>query len=356
MKDQVRSKTCRRLRAALCVVLAAALVLPCALTAIIYEVTFDRRYETAAWMEFSAQDFNDLCVQRSDFESDGVTLAGYRYAVGDVQPKGVVVVAHGMGGGGQNGYMPMIYAFASGGYAVFAYDARGNDQSGGGGVKGFPQGVIDLDSAICHVQSLAEYRNLPIVLFGHSWGAYSASCVLALHPEVRAAVLVAGFNAAADMLRLYGTDVAGDAAELLMAYFKGYELLKFGNPYASLTALEGMQRSDAGIMIVQSRDDETVPMACGYDQFYTAFSEDARFEFVLYENRGHSYLFYSEASYRYRRALNEAYASYIAEGNLEYNAENKEAFMRENLDLLRCFEVDSALVERMLALYDRCCE
>ena len=44
---------------------------------------------------------------------------------GTQPPKGVVVIAHGLGGGGQNTYMDLADYFTSNGYLVFAYDVTG---------------------------------------------------------------------------------------------------------------------------------------------------------------------------------------------------------------------------------------
>ena len=80
------------------------------------------------------------------------------------------VIAHGFGGGGHNSYMDVANYFASNGYYVFAYDVTGCDKSEGEGVGGVPQGVIDLDHAISFVEDNNEIPELPIMLFGHSWG------------------------------------------------------------------------------------------------------------------------------------------------------------------------------------------
>lgn len=48
-----------------------------------------------------------------------------------------MVIAHGLGGGGHNTYMPFIDYFTSNSYYVFAYDVRGNDYSDG--VEVLPQ-------------------------------------------------------------------------------------------------------------------------------------------------------------------------------------------------------------------------
>lgn len=336
--------------------LCFALILNPIATVVVYEIIFSTRYETVSWMSFSVEEFDGLQVQRSNFTTkDGTVLAGYQYSREGQRPKGVVIVAHGLGGGGQKAYMALIDQFVSGGFDVFAYDATGNDQSSGEDVQGLPQGLIDLDYAIDHVQQLEAYRGSPIVLFGHSWGAYSVGNVLNFHPEVKAAVMVAGFNESEDMLGFVAGQYIGSLSELEMPYLRWYERIKFGREYTDVTAVEGIENTDATILIIQSKDDVSVPMEYGYNDFYEAFRNFDRVSFLLYEDRGHSYLFYSEASYAYREQLNADYTAYVQSHGGEYNAQIKEEFMNANLDKKRCFEPDPELVAQILALYDEAC-
>ena len=147
--------------------------------------------------------------------------------------------------------------FTSNVYLAFAYDATGNDKSEGDSVEGLPQGVIDLDYALRYIKQSDEYKDLPVVLFGHSWGGYSVGSVLNCHPDVRAAVIVAGFNRSADLFEQQGESMIGFGIKPFMPWFSLYERLKFGE-YASYSAIEGFAGTNAGIMVIQSRDDETV--------------------------------------------------------------------------------------------------
>ncbi len=338
---------------AVSILLAIPLIILPLSAVVVYEATFGMtRYETAPWLEQSVEDFDGLSVERSDFVSDGVTLAGYKYKKADTEPVGVVVISHGLGGGGQNTYMPFADCFTDRGYYVFAYDACGNDNSEGDSVEGLPRGIVDLDGALEHIKTVEEYNALPVMLFGHSWGAYSVGCVLAMHPEVRAAVLVAGFNESEDLLLYQGKQLAGVGAGILLPYMELYERIKFGSEFSDISAVEAMSAAAAGIMIVHSKNDATVPTAYGYDKFYDEFGDSERFEFVLYEDRGHDYLFYSDAAWDYREELNARYKSYIEDNGREYNAENKQAFMDEYLDKKQCFEPNPELVEQIIEMYN----
>ena len=335
--------------------LAIPLVILPILSVGVYESIFGERYETASWMQFSVEDYEELQMERSDFQSEDVTLAGYKYSKANQEVKGVVVIAHGLGGGGHNTYMPFVDYFTSNGYYVFAYDGRGNDNSGGDSVGGLPQGIISLDDALHHAASIEEYQNLPFTLFGHSWGGYSVGNVLYMHAEIKAAVIVAGFNESEDLLEYQGQQMAGEGAKILMPYMALYERIKFGKEYTAISAIEGLAKTNAGIIIVHSKDDTTVPTTYGYDKFYKEFGSSDRFEFVLYEDKGHDYLFYSEAAWAYREQLNKDYKSYVEDNGKEYCAETKEEFMNGYLDKKQCFEPDPVLMEQILNMFDIYC-
>ena len=125
------------------------LVIMPALTVMVYKDNFGERFETAEWMAYSVSEFDGLRVEECTFPSNnGQRLAGYQYSKEDQAVKGVLVIAHGLGGGGHNTYMDIADYFTSNGYLVFAYDATGNDKSEGDSVEGLPQGIIDLDYAL----------------------------------------------------------------------------------------------------------------------------------------------------------------------------------------------------------------
>lgn len=335
--------------------LSIPLVILPVLSVVVYKSIFGTRYETVSWMQFSVEDYEGLEVKRSDFQSGDVTLAGYKYSKNNQEVKGVVVIAHGLGGGGHNTYMPFIDYFTSNGYYVFAYDARGNDNSGGDAVEGLPQGIISLDDALNHAASIEEYQDLPLTLFGHSWGGYAVGNVLNMHPDIKSAVIIAGFNKSEDLIEYQGEQMAGKGAKILTPYMALYERIKFGKKYTAISAIEGLAKTDAGIMIVHSKDDTTVPIRYGYDKFYEEFGNSDRFEFVLYEDKGHDYLFYSEAAWAYREQLNKDYKSYVEDNGRNYCAEVKEEFMNKYLDKKQCFEPDPILMERILKMFDTYC-
>lgn len=356
MKD---STSKQKFKIAIIVIASVLLAIPFILqpiaTVIVYETIFNVRYETVSWRVYSVDEFDGLSVERSDFSVDGTNIAGYKYSKAEQDVKGVMVLAHGLGGGGHNTYMPIIDYFASNGYYVFSYDAIGTDNSDGKSVKGLPQGVITLDNAIDHVESLPEYKNLPIVLLGHSWGGYSVGNVLNFHPEVKGVAIFAGFNESSDMIEHQASQYVGGLTKVLLPYVTLYEQMKFGKKYVSISAISGFENTTAKVMIVHSKDDTTVPTKYGYDKFYERFANDDRFQFVLFEDKGHNNLFYSQSALEYRDQINEEYRQYVESNGGEYNEEIQAEFMSTHLDKIQCYALDTTLMQSILQMFDKSC-
>ena len=319
-------------------------------TVIVYESIFSGRHETEEWRKMDAGDFEGLQVERADFDSSE-RLAGYKYSKNTENPRGVVVIAHGMGGGGHNKFLPYIDAFTDWGYYVFAYDAQGCDNSEGGGVGGFPQGVIDLDNALNQVKRQKEYAGLSIMLFGHSWGAYSIGCVLNIHKDIKAAVMVAGFNDTESLLGAHAEKYVGFFADVLMPTATAYEWIKYGSNYSGATVIDGIESSETSVLIVQSRDDKTVICGGGYDLYYESFNDDKDVSFVLYDDRGHSGLLFSREAVEYQSKLLEEYESYIDKTGKDDCQEVKNEFMKGVADPKKYYEPNGELLEDVYSLF-----
>ena len=279
------------------------------------------------------EDFEGLECTEYSFPSDkGQKLAGYLYSSGENQ-RGIVVIAHGFGGGGHNSYMDVANYFAKNGYYVFAYDATGCDKSEGDGVGGVPQGVIDLDYAISFIEGKEEYKDLPVVLFGHSWGGYSVWNVLTYHPEVKAVIECSGFNSSSDMFESGGKDQAGPAIYAMTPFIKIHECFKFGK-YATNTAMKGFETSDASVMVVHSEDDNVIGIEYGYDKYYEKYKDDPRFTFVRFTDRGHNDIFNKQDD-TYVDELNAGFDDWLTTLDYDYNAEeNKDRFIEDKTDYL----------------------
>ena len=334
-----------------------------------YKSNFCKRFTTYEPKKLYIEDYTGLSRTRYQFKSNkGQTLTGYLYKIGNDTKKGIVVVAHGFSGGGHNSYMDCINHFAKNGYFVFAYDATGNDESEGLGkdgiVGGMPQGVIDLDHAISFIEDSGNFPVLPIMLFGHSWGGFSVSSVLAYHPEVKAVAEVAGFNTSVGMFEAGGKKVAGGAVKLFLPFYVVFEAAKYGK-YAFASGVKGFKASDAKIMVIHSKNDTTVPPSYGYNIYYKKFKDNPRFTFVLSEDKGHSFILRSQKGIDYINDFNEKFDEYFSSLDYDYkDKKNQERFIKEKAEYLNknidreiwCHTPNEELLDQIVAMYDEVSE
>ncbi len=359
-KASLKKKTSKKKRillTVLCIVIILLVAGDWALAAFIYGENFNKRFESYEPLMLYIDDFDGLGRTQYKFSSDkGQELTGYMYSSGENQ-HGIIILAHGLGGGGHNSYMDCVNYFAHHGYYVFAYDATGNDESGGEGLGGLPQGVIDLDHAISFVEESGNFPNLPIALFGHSWGGYSVCSVLTYHPEIKAVIECSGFNASSDMFEAEGKKQAGNGIYLIMPFVKLHERIKYGS-YASNTAMDGFSASDAHVMIVHSTDDDVVPVQDGYDIYYEKYKDNPRFQFIRLEDKGHNYV-YDDMDYINK--FNAEFDNWLETLDYDYkNTENKEkfeadkaAYIHKNLNRDKwCNMLDSELFGKFVLFYD----
>lgn len=262
-------------------------ILPMIAAFSVYEVLFREQPEAAEGCSADPGDFPGLSSEKYEFKTDfGQTLVGYCYEYGDVSHDALVIMAPGLGNEDQNESLQIAEFFAQNGFSVFVYGFSGRSEDEVKFLKGFPQGIINLSAAIDFAESCEDFKDLPIVIYGYSWGAYSASSALIYHPEVKAVAAVSGFNNSLDLIGAKGRSFAGSLSLLGMPYFRLIEKSRFKD-YADDSSMEGFESSDAKIMIVHSRDDEIISAEDGYDLYFARFSGSERFSFIEFNDRGH---------------------------------------------------------------------
>ena len=318
---------------------------------IIYEVIFGKRCITDELLISNMDDYENLERTRFEFNTrNDNQLVGYLYETKDV--KGLVVFAHGFGGGGQRGYIEIFNFLSSNGYYVFAYDATANDESQGQVVGGLPQGIIDLDYSINFTKTLDKVKDLPLFLMGFSWGAFSVSNVLNYQDDIKAVVAIAGWNESVNLVEYYSVQNAGPITRLSLPFVRLYETIKYGK-YASSKAMDGFEKPDAKIMIIHSEDDGTVPIEYGYYKYLEKYGNNSRFSFKHYENRGHGNVFYNEESVRYLNGFKNQLNTYRNVNNP--TDEELQNYIDKNLDRSKIANMlDYDLFAEILELYNSC--
>ncbi len=337
----------------LVLLIIVALVLPKTIAMSVYNEYFGVRYTSYEPTTWELSDFEGLSAEKHRFYSDkGQVITAYLYSRERTKTKGIIVMAHGFGGGGHRNYMDVIDYFAKNGYLVFAYDATGNDESEGDAVGGLPQGVIDLEYALDYIDNFSGY---PILLWGHSWGGYSVCSVPAVYPEVKGIISVSGFNQSLDMLESEGRNIAGDAIDFVLPYLKKHEEKTF-NEYAYMSGLQSLTLTDAPVMVIHSADDEVVPIEISYDRYYEKFKDNERFTFIRCEDKGHNLILCSDEALAYREEYNKKGDEWLESigGSENLTPEMRAEYIETNFDMHKGDELDSELMEEMLKFYDEC--
>ena len=335
-------------------VVISSLVIFQGVSIIIYNAIFNHRYESATYLMSNMDDFENLERTRFEFNTkNDKKLVGYLYSTKDVEEKGLVVFAHGLGGGGQIGYLEIFNYLTQNGYYVFAYDATANDESEGKVVGGLPQGIIDLDYAINFTKTIPQTKDLPLMLMGFSWGAYSVSNVLNYQENVKGVVAISGWNESLDLVGHYSNEYAGQVSKMSLPFVRIYETIKYGK-YASSNAMDAFEKTEAKIMIVHSEDDKTVPIEYGYNKYYEQYKNDDRFIFKHYENRGHGNVFYSKEGAKYYNSLKDHIEQYIDSKN-NVTQEEIVNFANQIIDRNKLSNLlDYELFDEIIEFYNSC--
>lgn len=291
----------------------------------IYDSIFKHHRYSSKALGYSLDDFPLLARKRYEFKNvNGLKLVGYIYQKENINKNRLMVFAHGFGKGGHNRYLNLIEYFCRQGYYVFAYDATGNDESEGNDIKGFTQGYLDADKAISFVESLKEYKNLPLDICGHSWGAYSMSNALYLHPRVNALVAFSGFNKSTSIFKANGELYSPLNSDAFVNYVEDYERLLFKKD-ADSSALNSFENSNAKVVIIHSNDDKTVPPNAGIDLYEQEFRNNPRFYFIRLENKGHGTVYYSKEGKNYIDSFYRVFNKYVKDNKLNEEEQEKYA-------------------------------
>lgn len=240
------------------------------------------------------------------FKSGSNLLQGYEYV--QEKQQGLVIVAHGIGGGADS-YLPQIRYFLDQGWNVFSYDATGSFDSEGKSTKGFPQALLDLDAALVYITSQEEFNQSPILIFGHSWGGYAAANILHFDHKISGVASISGANSPMEIIIEQGYDMMGGFIYTQYPYLWMYQRLLFGNA-VSLNAVDAINRTDTPVLVVHGTEDDLVPFegSAIISNMDEITNPNARAIIVSnIDQNGHNNLFRSKAGIKYIKGINDLY-------------------------------------------------
>lgn len=233
---------------------------------VIMSAFFDRRMSTDksffdsinSLVMNSSLDYPDLKDYRvHEFTSGKNTLKGYLFHPEGIS-KGLILFVHGLGGSAFDWYAIPLQELLRRGFSIFAIELTASGSSGGFGIDGLHQSALDVSNAVNYIKSNSLLKDMPLFLFGHSWGGYGVSACLNFQHDIRAVVEISGFASPIDeMASLPEAKMGGanlvDRSMLLEA------LSKRAGEYADLSAVEAISSSDTPVFAIHGSQDQTVP-------------------------------------------------------------------------------------------------
>lgn len=296
----------------------------------IYQSVFGHREEIKPGLKYYTNE--ELGVNKSpySFVSSGVNINGFIYEIENNEPKGIIILVHGMGGGHIN-YMNEICYFAKLGYKVISYDNYGTMLSEGKNLKGFQQTLNDLRACILSVNSNLNFAGLKVILYGHSWGGYAVSAVSNFKDiHVDGIVSLAAFDSPTKILTSMVQQSIGKTMVILYPFFKIIEMAKFGEEL-NFTSLEGYKKCNCPVLLIHGEKDNLVLISV-FRNFREKLKDYDNVEFIELSSKYHRPNI-SDDGVTYDNWFNSEAAKIIKEkGNI------KDFYEQGNYDLLTKFD------------------
>lgn len=276
-------------------------------------------------------------------------LYGHLYGAGN--PAGLVVISHGLGGG-EGSYLSETMYFVEQGYQVLCYSNTGCWDSEGKNCVGLNQSVLDLDAALTWVEGESRFDDLPVFLYGHSWGGYAVAAVLVFDHDIAASASVAGFNQAMPMILEWGRGMMGPLIYAEYPFIWLNQKLTFGKIF-DLTAVDAINSTDTPVLILHGDKDTTV----GYDTVSIISQKEKitnpNVRYVVrsgeFQN-GHSSLYLSLGYHDYMEALQTEYDALYEQYNHDIPEDIDRAFYAK-VDKFLASEVDEGFMETVVGFY-----
>lgn len=326
-----------------------------ALTWKVYKDSFGIRYDTDSNLDLylNHNDMPDLAFEERKFQTNNDNeLKAWLYHKQGTELKkenfkAMIVLSHGMGEG-HLPYLPEIKALVESNYLVFSFDNTGCVSSDGNGVKGFPQGVIDLKNALDYIEMDSILSSMFIGLYGHSWGGYSVMNVL--HEEqhqVKAVLERSGPVSSKAIFMSVAEKKIGSKALLFGPFVSLVEYIKF-KKIAGYNAIDAINNTDIPILLMQGKKDSVVPIQISPVAKASSIS-NSKVKSRILEDEGHEFL-RSRQALKYQKDLLQNLDKLKAEYG-EIPLKKKQEIMK-NFDKRRFNELDSETMNEVICFFD----
>ena len=239
----------------ICAFVILFLIAPTVIAIIVHNQGANMRVDSptiSRWLRY--EDVEGYPRRLTNFYSGGNRLQAYVY--GEHNDKGLIVISHGLGWGAERYFVETMY-FVDNGWRVFMYNNTGTHSSEGRGTRGLPQAVLDLDAALTYIAN--QNWDIPIKLYGHSWGGYAVAAVLSKGHDISAVVSLAAFATPMGVMLEVARDYIGLGFIATFSYphLWVYHRLRFGQ-HAGLCAIDGINSVNVPVKVIHGTEDHFI--------------------------------------------------------------------------------------------------
>ena len=296
----------------------------------IYEKMFSARHEPDKRITFYTNEEFGIDKDLYKVECPEGNIVGYFYHKDDYDKTKLVIFCHGMNSSKED-YVQEACYIASKGYLVYMFDYLGTNESSGESLKGFSDGIYSLDMVLNQLNKDEKYKDLDLYVMGHSWGGYTCTSIVKLHPEVK------GILGISPMISVFESSfhAPGNRPFFHALAFAMYDKFVFPSRYR-INVKKALESYSGKIILVQSEDDPVVSFnsSVGY---LRKKCKNKNIEYIVLQNRLHN-PDYTDQAVQNWKAFNDAYRA----------AEDKDKVFEET-DFHACGEIDTSLWDTMLS-------
>ena len=203
---------------------------------------------TDRWNRPTHEDYSDE-NEATSFMSGKSRLAAHIY--GAENKKGTLIFSHGMGVPSDY-YIPEARYFAKAGYRSILFDDTGYWKNKGI-FFGFPRAAKDLAAAIRHFDN-----GTPLILIGHSMGAYTVCTTLPEAGEnVRAVVAYSGFDNEPELIKEFADTNLKKCKGLVAFLFSASQFILFPRRFFN-SSWKCLKECGCRAMIIHGSADEEI--------------------------------------------------------------------------------------------------
>lgn len=277
-------------------------------------------------------------------------INGYIYYKEEKEYKGFIILSHGLFGTHIQ-YLKDINFLVDSGYKVLAYDQYGCGISEGSKQEYLAHGIYVCENVINDVIHRNINKNLPIILYGHSWGAYSVTGAARNYPQIKKVISRSGPVGP----RVSGRDLFKAVNKHLYRFiYVGYNFAYYLIvPFLyRIKAIRGpCKNKETKFLFIHAKDDQLVFFNHSLAKYFLKHKQDNCI--VKLTDKGlHNSLITIDAQDRYKELVKE-YSSIKKEKDENIKKEKLNKYMEKLKDRNSLYPLNKEVTKQILDFLDK---